>query len=162
MFNEWRWWRRYHPSWKVVKWGDLRITFDGKSEDYHMELPVGIKLKSGNDRYESICLNSNVWINVYHKGRDWEKKPYSLYSNKLSLDAIHGQWQLPPLGYLEQQYIFETDTSAKPLIGNTTSCKLMGGIYGRIRGSPLGVLDGVFKKETSEKVSVNVIWKEGE
>jgi len=158
-FNEWRWWREYRPSWELVKWGDMRITFTGKR--YHIELPVGIKLNSGNDRYESICLWSHVWIDVYHKGKGWEKKPYGLYSNQLSHDVIHGQWQLAPLGYLEQQYIFAIDTSAKPLIGNTTSCKLMGEIKGRI-GTPRVVLDGVLKKKTNRKFSVNVVWGEGE
>lgn len=159
-FNEWRWWKKYRPSWEIVKWGDLRITSDGG--DYHMELPVTIKFKSGNNRYTSMCQKSYVQVDIYHKGKGWEKKPYGLHSNQLGKDVMHGQCQLLPLGCFEKQYIFEGHTQAKPHIENTASCKPMGKIDGRISGMYGVVLCGAIKKETSGKVSVNVVWGDKE
>lgn len=154
-FKQWRWWKKYRPSWGILNWGNLQIAFDGNN--YHMELNVDMKFSNGNDRYEAqyAGINSYFWIDVYHEGKGWEKPPYRLWEK----DFLP-QKTLQPSGFEQTTLVFETktDVPAKPFIGNTANCKIGGEIYGEIQ-TPHVSLWGKLKNEGNNKSKVNVAWE---
>lgn len=150
-FNQWRWWKKYRPSWEIISHGDLQIKYDGI--DFHMELQIDMIYKNRNDRHDAQYegIGSHIWVEVYHQGKGWEKQPYQLWEKV----PIH-QRTLKPSDFEEIIRVFEGSVTARPLIGNAVICKIKSEVYGGIN-TPHVSLGGKLKRKGVSKFKANVV-----
>ncbi len=150
-FNQWRWWKKYRPSWEIISHGDLQIKYDGI--DFHMELQIDMIYKNRNDRHDAEYegIGSHIWVEVYHQGKGWEKQPYQLWEKV----PIH-QRTLKPSDFEKIIRVFEGSVIARPLIGNAVICKIKSEVYGGIN-TPHVSLGGKLKGKGVSKFKANVV-----
>jgi hypothetical protein len=151
-FNRWRWWRKCRPSLKIVSNNDLVIKSDGIS--YHIELVLTTKCINHNTKYR-LDYDTFSIIEIHHKGKGWEKKPYQL---PYAVGSGPGSRTLQPGADETMNHLFANKIPVKPLIGKTAVCKTIGHPLGNMQDTPYIPLYGKVKKEWRSKFKVNVTW----
>lgn len=136
MLREWRWWERYRPYCEIVKLGALEIS---KSiNTYHMELKIDVKYTSRDSRYNTLMDINDVYLDVYNTGKGRDSKPYRLHRSDfcLKIHPIEGDtngwfpvvslsWSLPCGESVIITYDLWGQIDVPPLVGTSTSCKIV-------------------------------------
>jgi hypothetical protein len=147
MFREWRWWKQYHPSCEIGEKGKLRIT--KISNMYFMKLKIEVKYTSRDNRHDTRMDISTILLDVYNMGKGRDSKPYRLCRSAMPF-KIHPieedddgvflvmsfSWYLPCRESVVIRYDFLGDIDAPPLVGTSTSCKILAIGKAKIEGIP--------------------------
>lgn len=147
VFREWRWWRKYCPSWTITNVGQVTITRDDGG--VRIELPIGVEYLSRDDRYSTRvdCRTTLLYMSNTGKGRD--KGPYGLASN-INLEV----WDLLPGESKRKEYNFRCFEEGIPLVGESTYCTIVN--IGRAQVKKLGEPR---KLKRSNMFPVDVSWQ---
>lgn len=136
LFRQWRWWKRYRPYCEIVKVGVLKIT---KSiNTYHMELKINVKYTSRDNRYNTLMDINDVYLDVYNTGKGRDSKPYRLCRSDFCLKihpiekdsngwfpVVSLSWNLPCGESVIIRYDLWGQIDVPPLVGTSTSCKIV-------------------------------------
>lgn len=155
VFNQWRWWRQCCPYWRIDYGGDVIIKRDG--EGYKIQCPLYLEFTSRHDRYDTDVDCYNIRLNMYHKGRRWEKAPYELFGE--IIEPAIKKFKLPPRGTARVGLICETITlqaNPLPFLENYVTCKVSGYMDASI-SAPNVTIFGRVKKEGSGHLQVKVL-----
>lgn len=136
MLREWRWWGQYRPSSKIVEVGILEIT--KHMNEYRMELKIDVKYTSGDNRHDTLMDITDVYLDVYNRGKGRDRKPYRLARSDRTLEVhpikrdsdgwlavVALLWRLPCGESVLIRYDFWGHIDAPPLIGKSTFCKIL-------------------------------------
>ena len=162
MFNEYRWWKQYHPSCEIINKGKLVIK--KPSNRYYMGLKIEVRYTSRDNRHDSSVDITSVNLDVYNTGKDRDSKPYRLCHSLNTLQTypieedndggfpvIHSIGSLPSGGNVVVRYTFEGFTDAPPLVGASTFCKIVA-----MGEATVGGVSGSRKLKASRKFQVDV------
>lgn len=155
VFNQWRWWRRCCPNWRIDYGGDVRVKRYG--EQYKIECPLYLEFRSRHDRYSTRIDSYSVALHMYHKGRGWEKEPYRLYGK--IIEPADSEFKLKPRETAKVRYICETETLSSnplPLLENSISCKVSDYMDASIFAPDTGI-HGRVKREGSNRLKVKLL-----
>jgi len=136
MFRERGLWKQYRPSCEIVEVGVLKIA---KSiNEYRMELKLKVRYTSRDGRHDTGMDISTILLDVYNTGKGRDSKPYGLFpdnwttkihpieeDNKGGFPVIGNAWKLPCTESVVLRYTFGGNISAPPLVGTSTSCKIL-------------------------------------
>jgi hypothetical protein len=137
----------------MVSYEDIQVIYNERF--YRIKLPIVIKYKNNNNRYEASFDVDDIRVLVYHKGSGWEKYPYQLFGDSSS---PKGLYRLPPSEEKELTYIFEREMPASPILGSVASCKIISENYGAISTHEVSA-GGKLKREGKVNFETNIIWK---
>ncbi len=149
VLRHWLWWRQCCPTWEIAKVEKIRIT--KKGDNFEMEIPVEILIGSREKRYKTKIQHDRVVVSMSHLGRGIERSPFKLYGYPQE-DIGH----LDPMETKRVHYVCVEETPAKPLLGETTNCRvavLSEAWIWTVHGSMMGKL----KRKGSEVVKVPII-----
>lgn len=118
IFREWRWWKQYCPTCKIVSVGKVKII--RVDEQFHIELPIEVEYISRDSRYATRMDCTSILLDMYNRGKGRDKEPYRLNS-RIKLLC----WDLLPMANERKQYNFIRDEEGTPLLTNSTSCKII-------------------------------------
>jgi len=144
-FNQWRWWKQYHPSCEIGKKGKLGIT--KFNNEYRMELKIEVKYTSRDNRHDTLMDISTILLDVYNTGTGRDSKPYRLCRSNFTvkIHPIEGAndgwfpvvslvWKLPCRANVVMLYDFWGHIDTLPLVGTSTFCKIVAIGKAEVRG----------------------------
>jgi len=99
--------RKYKPSWEIVDSGNVEMLREGTN--YRIRIPIQVKFKSRDARYETTVYLNQVKILLQHKKDDRERLRYELRESLPSM-------AIPPLGEHTVSFVFMKAFEAQPLI----------------------------------------------
>lgn len=159
--DQWRWWKQYRPSCEIVKVGVLKIT--KSTNQYHMELIIESKYTSRDNRYNTLMDINNVYLDVYNTGKGRDNKPYRLHRSDMPLKiypidedndggflVVALSWNLPCGESVIIRYDLWGQIDVPPLVGTSTSCKMVAIGKAKIERVPISKelrVDGKFLVE---------------
>lgn len=120
-------WRRYRmfrlfykycPTWEIVDFTPLKVSRVDNA--FKLDFSMDVKYVSRDARYHTIMDCNSILIDIYHRGKDREKRPYRLHSR-----LEEGIWSLPPLGERTIRYDFSVGEPALPLLDEQTICHVI-------------------------------------
>jgi len=136
MFREWRRWKKYCPSCEIIQPSKLWIK--KPSNRYYMRLKIEVRYTSRDNRHDTSIDITSVNLDVYNTGKGRDSKPYRLCRSLFTLQispieedndggfpVIPDIWSLPSRGNVIVRYTFESFIDAPPLVGASTSCKIV-------------------------------------
>lgn len=136
LFRQWRWWRKYRPSFNLANVGRLKIT--EVNGTYHMELKIEVKYTSNDSRYPTRMDCSTLLLDVLNTGKGRDKAPYRLHNTQFAwrtsppdeseeggFPAVNPFWNLPCNAEWIIRYTFIGQMEVLPLVGETTFCKIV-------------------------------------
>ncbi len=154
--RKWYWWRKCRPSWRIADFGKVNITCD--KEGFRIEFPLVLELKSRIDKYKT-AVDCGILLDVYHKGKGWEKIPYRLSSTLVDPNLSH--LTLPPRESVSVGFLCGTVLKEEPCVGDTVICKVIDYMRAGISIHHLN-LWGRLKKEGKDYREVTVLSKLGD
>lgn len=100
---------------------------------YHLEMAVDVEYVSRDNRYITRMDCTTILMDVQNRGKGRDKNPYRLHA-RTDLQ----NWDLPPAGKGQdryvRKYVFYGTEEGVPLLGSSTSCKILSIGKARIRG----------------------------
>jgi len=78
MFREWRWCRKYYPTWRIVTTQPIAKITPVDEGMFKIELPIDIEYQSHDARYVTRVDCRTVLLHMFHAGEKSEKQPYTL------------------------------------------------------------------------------------
>lgn len=123
MIREWRWWRKYQPSWEVISGGGIKVTPRPHGE-YHISVRIPIRYISRDNRFRTRITHTSYGqlLEIKHGGANREEKPYRLFG-----DADPPHLALSPGQCKDTIYQFAKTVRAKPLLEKIIQCRLRRG-----------------------------------
>lgn len=150
VIREFLWWRQCRPLWWVGNIGKAIITKEDNV--FNIEIPIEIMYKNRDERYETQIQFDRVVFLMSHLGRGKERSPFELRSRQQQDIGV-----LEPMEIKQVSYVCAIKTPAKPLLGETTKCR----VTVRAEAWILTVhihMCGKLKRKGNSIVRVPIIW----
>jgi len=108
MYRERRLFTKYKPSWEIVSSGSIEI-YDIGEFRYQIKLPIDIRFRSRDRRYETNLQMNVANVILYHEKDDRDGGEYELGGG---LPGV----AIPPSGEHTASFVFIKEMRAKPLL----------------------------------------------
>lgn len=148
MIKNWCYWRRYHPDYRIVDKGKLKI--EKIDNSYKMSLSITLTFETKDDLEELMIDCKEICLKIDSPKNKGRKKSYELIYSTGENETL---WRfLPSAKPLEVKYILIGWTMGKPRLGNTIRCQVQSIGIARLKGITKNL-------KIKQPFDIDVIWE---